>query len=120
MGIGVARLSPATREARMLKKTWRRSSSPAVWAVALVAGGPEMPRNGRNPLPPLPPAERSPFDLDAAPNTPGGRIPEPNAPGGVPPREEGASLRATPPATTRVVPTTAPGENPKENEAISP
>src|SRR3954468_22369507 len=26
----------------MLKKTWRRSSSPAMWAVALVLGGPAL------------------------------------------------------------------------------
>src|SRR3954453_13389067 len=42
MGIGAAPVVTRKREARMLKKSWRRSSSPAVWAVALVAGAPAL------------------------------------------------------------------------------
>jgi hypothetical protein len=196
----------------MLKKTWRRLSSPTVWAVALVAGAPalvqaqtqmfplapitrervpcpmedpvyglyrhqyfgyfptcwrqfppgwgcpspeapnpalefqkqkrdplpenppgepgleplpgenqRMPRNGSNPLPPLPPAERSPFDLDTAPNTPGGRIPEPGNPGAGAPRDDRAAPPATAPSASRVAPPqAAPGENEKGNEASAP
>jgi hypothetical protein len=196
----------------MLKKTWRRSSSPAVWAVALVVGAPALvqaqtqlfplapitrdrvpcpmedpvygsyrhqyfgyfptcwrpfapgwgcpspeapngaaefkarprdplpdnlmePEEGRRPagmpgeepavprdnrnLPPLPPAERSPFDLDpdAPPNTPGGRIPEPTQPGGMAPRQE----RAAPRGASRMVPQpAAPGGHPTVGEAAAP
>jgi hypothetical protein len=195
----------------MLKKTWRRSSSPAAWAVALVMGapalvqaqtqlfplahikrervpcpmedpvygtyrqqyfgyfptcwrqfpqgwgcpspdapnqamefknrprdplpeGPPEPDDGRGPggmpgdepavprdnrnLPPLPPAERSPFEIDeTAPNTPGGRIPEPDQPGGMPPRGE----RAAPRGSSRLAPApAAPGNLPKVIEPAAP
>src|SRR5438105_15280655 len=51
------RMSQATREARMLKRTWRRSSSPAVWAVALVLGAPALVR-AQTQLFPLAPIQR--------------------------------------------------------------
>jgi hypothetical protein len=199
----------------MLKETWRRSSSPAVWAVALVAGapalvqaqtqlfplapiqrervpcpmedpvyglyrhqyfgyyptcwrpfppgwgcpspeapnqaqefqklkraplpegvpGPEpepglepipgenptMPRNGRPAMPPLPPTERSPFDLDTTPNPPGGRMPEQGAPGGAAPRNDRSVPPAVPPTTSRALPLqAAPSDDEKGSEATAP
>ena len=70
---------------------------------------PGMPGNGRNPLPPLPPAERSPFDLESPPNTPGGRIPEP-----------GTRTMPPPGAAQIDPPKEAPGESNKAVDASGP
>jgi hypothetical protein len=79
-----------------------------------------LPRDNRN-LPPLPPEERSPFDIDSAPNTPGGRIPEPNAPGGMPPRADRSAPRgAIRPSPSPLPPPSAPVNLPKVEETSAP
>jgi hypothetical protein len=87
---------------------------------------PGMQRPGRTPMPPLPPGERSPFDIDRpsapnAPNPPGGRAPEPEKSGEASPRDDGTGSPPVAPASVRNDrPQEASGEKDKEIEASDP